>query len=99
MLASCHEHPFDVINLHNPYTTRVALTYNVIMINDNNTKGGDDMKTMTATELAASLNVSPKSLRAYLRRAHTRNADAKNTTWAIDAKTCAAARKHFAAKR
>jgi len=68
------------------------------MNNDNNTKGGDDMKTMTATELAASLNVSPKTLRAYLRRVHTRNADAKNTTWAIDAKTCAAARKHFAAK-
>jgi len=68
------------------------------MNNDNKREGGDNMKTMTPNELAASLNVSPKTLRAYLRRVHTRDANAKNTTWAIDAKTCAAARKHFAAK-
>jgi len=65
------------------------------MIN-NNTKGGDNM---TPTELANELNVSPKTLRAYLRRAHTRHADAKNTTWRIDAKTARAARKHFAAAK
>jgi hypothetical protein len=61
-------------------------------------KGGHNMKTMTATELAAACNVNAKTLRAYLRRVHTRDANAKNTTWAIDAKTCAAARKHFAAR-
>lgn len=98
MLAPCHERLFVVTNLHNPYTTALTRVYNDHMINEH-TKGGDDMKTMTPTELAASLNVSPKTLRAYLRRVHTRAADAKNTTWAIDAKTCAAARKHFAAKR
>lgn len=97
MVSDQHEHPFDVNDLHNPYKTASRVVYNQHM-NNEHTKGGDDMKTMTATELAASLNVSPKTLRAYMRRVHTRNADAKNTTWAIDAKTCAAARKHFAAK-
>jgi orotate phosphoribosyltransferase-like protein len=62
-----------------------------------NVKGGNAMsKTMTPNALATELNVSPKTLRAYLRRVHTRDVNAKNTSWAIDVKTCNAARKHFA---
>jgi predicted site-specific integrase-resolvase len=60
------------------------------------TKGGDDMaKTMTPTELALELNVSPKTLRGWLRKHHTRPVNVKNTSWALDAKTCNAARKAF----
>jgi orotate phosphoribosyltransferase-like protein len=52
-------------------------------------------KTITPTELATELNVSPKTLRGWLRKHHTRAAQAKNTSWAIDTKTANAARKAF----
>lgn len=55
--------------------------------------------TITPKMLALELNISAKTLRGYLRKHHTRNAQAKNTTWAIDAKTANAVRKAFAAKR
>lgn len=57
------------------------------------------MKTTTPKQLALELNVTPKRLRAHLRKYHARTLDAKNTTWAIDAKTANACRKAFAAKR
>lgn len=64
-----------------------------IVINEH-TKGGDDMaKVMTPTELANELGISPKTLRGWLRKHHTRPVNVKNTSWALDAKTCAAARK------
>lgn len=66
------------------------------IVNIKHTKGGDDMaKTMTPTELATELAISPKTLRGWLRKHHTRNASVKNTSWALDTKTCNAARKAF----
>jgi len=75
---------------------RVVVCNNHI-VNNEHTKGGDDMaKVMTPTELAGELNISPKTLRGWLRKHHTRPVNVKNTSWALDAKTCNAARKAFA---
>jgi hypothetical protein len=52
-------------------------------------------KTLTPTELAQELNLSPKTLRGWLRKHHTRDVNVKNTSWALDAKTQNAARKAF----
>jgi len=52
-------------------------------------------KTYTPKELAAEIGIDPKVLRAYLRKAHTRVAEAKNTSWIIDEATATAARKAF----
>jgi hypothetical protein len=52
-------------------------------------------KVITPTELATELNMSPKTLRGWLRKHHARAATAKNTSWGIDAKTANAARKAF----
>ena len=62
------------------------------------TKGGDKMaaKTYTPSELAKELGISPKVLRAWLRKDHARAAEAKNTSWVITAKVAADARKVFA---
>ena len=56
-------------------------------------------KTYTPTELAKELGVSPKVLRAYLRKEHTRAAEAKNTSWVIPTAVAAKARKAFAKNR
>jgi len=53
-------------------------------------------KTYSATELAKECGVSPKVLRAYLRKEHTRVAEAKNTTWVIPAAVATKAKKAFA---
>lgn len=53
-------------------------------------------KTYTPKELAAELGVDPKVLRNWLRKEHTRLAEAKNTSWVITAKVAADARKAFA---
>jgi len=53
-------------------------------------------KTYTPKELAAELGVDPKVLRGWLRKEHTRVAEAKNTSWVITAKVAADARKNFA---
>lgn len=53
-------------------------------------------RTYTPKELAAELGISPKVLRAYLRKEHTRTADAKNTSWVIPTTVANAARKNFA---
>jgi len=47
-------------------------------------------------DLAKELGIDAKVLRNYLRKEHTRAAEAKNTSWSIDAKVAAAARKAFA---
>jgi hypothetical protein len=56
-------------------------------------------KTMTAKELAEACGVDPKVLRNWLRKEYPRVAEAKNTTWVIDAKIAAAAKKAFAKNR
>lgn len=51
--------------------------------------------TTTPKALAEEIGVSPKVLRAYLRRNHSRADEAKNTSWVIPAKVANAARKAF----
>lgn len=53
-------------------------------------------KTYTPTELAKELGISPKVLRAWLRKEHARTAEAKNTSWVVTAKVAGLARKAFA---
>jgi DNA-binding CsgD family transcriptional regulator len=53
-------------------------------------------KNYTPKDLAEELGVSPKVLRAYLRRNHTRNAEAKNTSWVISEAVAKKARAAFA---
>jgi len=55
-------------------------------------------KTYTPNQLAKALDVSPKQLRAYLRANFTRPADAKGTSWVIDAATAKAVVAHFKPK-
>jgi len=70
----------------------------VNVANHEGAKGGDKMaaRTYTPTELAKELGISPKVLRAWLRKEHTRTAEAKNTSWVVTAKVAADARKAFA---
>lgn len=46
-------------------------------------KGGETMTTkrMTVKEIAAETGANPKTIRAYLRRNATRDADAKGSRW------------------
>jgi uncharacterized protein YjcR len=71
------------------------------MINDNTREEVKTMspKTYTPTQLAADLGISPKVLRAYLRKEHTRAPEAKNTSWVIPASVAAKAKKAFAKNR
>jgi hypothetical protein len=52
-------------------------------------------KTYTPKALAAEIGIDPKVLRAYLRKNHTRIAEAKNTSWIIPETVAKAARKAF----
>lgn len=52
--------------------------------------------TTTPKALAEEIGVSPKVLRAYLRRNHQRAAEAKNTTWVIPKNVADKARAAFA---
>lgn len=52
-------------------------------------------KTYTPKELAEELGVSPKVLRAYLRRNHARTDEAKNTSWVITEAVAKKARVAF----
>jgi hypothetical protein len=52
----------------------------------------------TPSELAAELKVDAKRLRAYLRSTHTRNPEAKNTSWALSEAQARDVREHFKAK-
>jgi len=90
----------DAEHLQFHYRTRAFVVYDDHMIENENTRGGDDMaKTYSASELAQEIGVNAKVLRSYLRRNHTRVAEAKNTTWVIDAKVANAAKKAFAKNR
>ena len=53
-------------------------------------------KTYRPADLAKELGIDPKVLRAWLRKNHTRTAEAKNTSWVITATVAADARKAFA---
>jgi len=68
------------------------------MINDNTREEVKTMtpKTYTPAQLALELGISPKVLRAYLRKEHTRAPEAKNTSWVIPAAVAAKAKKAFA---
>lgn len=59
------------------------------------TKTTKTAKTYSPKELAAEIGVDAKVLRAYLRKNHTRDATAKNTSWIIPASVADAARKAF----
>lgn len=84
--------------------TGLWIVYCVCMNNTRQTQKGVNsnmaktktQKTYTPKELAESLGISPKVLRAYLRKEHARSADAKNTSWVIPASVAAQAKKAFA---
>lgn len=82
--------------------TRLWIVYCVCMNNTRHTRKGvphkmaKTAKTYTPKELAAELGISPKVLRAYLRKEHSRTADAKNTSWVIPTPVANSARKAFA---
>ncbi len=50
---------------------------------------------LTPKVLAEELHVSPKTLRAWLRKNASRDLEQKSTAWVIDSKTASRARKHF----
>ena len=52
-------------------------------------------KSLTPKVLADELNISPKTLRAWLRKNHARDLELKSTQWAISVKAANSARKHF----
>jgi hypothetical protein len=51
----------------------------------------------TPKALAAEIGIDPKVLRGHLRKAHTRVAEAKNTTWLIPADVAEEVKDHFEA--
>jgi len=53
-------------------------------------------KSFTPKELAAEIGIDPKILRNYLRKAHSRTLEAKNTAWIITPAVAADCRKAFA---
>jgi hypothetical protein len=58
-----------------------------------------DTPTMSPKALAAELDIDPKRLRGWLRSSDfARPAEAKNTTWTLDATVIEAARERFAPK-
>lgn len=50
---------------------------------------------ITPNELADTLSVSPKSLRAWLRTNYTRPLDAKNSSWFLSPEIVKAATEHY----
>ena len=59
-------------------------------------KRGDELsKSLTPQVLADELNVSAKTLRAWLRKNTPRELEQKSTAWAISKSAAAKARKHF----
>ena len=56
-----------------------------------------DAPVITPKVLAEEIGVNPKVLRSHLRKAFTRPAEAKNTSWLIPEDVAQAARDHFEA--
>lgn len=57
----------------------------------------DSPATITPKALADEIGINPKVLRAHLRKAFTRPAEAKNTSWLIPTDVADAAKAHFEA--
>ena len=55
----------------------------------------DEAKTMRPGDLADELEMSPKVLRAWLRKTYPRKSDEKNTSWHLSTDQVEAARNHF----
>lgn len=55
----------------------------------------DEESVMTPKALATELEVSPKTLRSFLRREFPRSAQEKNTSWKLTEDQVAKAREHF----
>jgi len=51
---------------------------------------------VTPTALAAEIGINPKVLRSHLRKVHTRDAEAKNTTWLIPNEVAEEVKAHYA---
>jgi hypothetical protein len=54
-------------------------------------------KTYRPEQIASALGISGKIVRAYLRKTFPRPANAKGTTWVLDAKQAGSTLKHFKA--
>jgi hypothetical protein len=86
-----------VVKVYRMHTVFARSACRIHVVNDEHAKEVNDMKkTYTANDLAKELGISPKVLRAYLRKEHTRALEAKNTTWVIPAAVAAKAKKAFA---
>lgn len=55
-------------------------------------------KTFRPEEIALTLGISGKIVRAYLRQTYTRPVEAKGTTWVLNAKQAADTIAHFKAR-
>lgn len=55
----------------------------------------EDATPLRPNDLAKELNISPKSLRGWLRTNFTRPLEAKNTSWELTPTIVEAAREHF----
>lgn len=58
-------------------------------------KGHQMSDVITPKALAAEIGIDPKVLRGHLRKAHTRDAAVKNTTWLIPADVAEEVKAHF----
>jgi predicted site-specific integrase-resolvase len=54
-----------------------------------------ETKTYNPEQIAESLGISGKQVRAYLRKAYTRPTDAKGTSWVLTREQAQATIKHF----
>jgi hypothetical protein len=66
-------------------------------LTDESEETESDQPPMTPKALAQELGINPKTLRAYLRREHTRSSQEKNTSWKLTDAQVEAARVHFTA--
>jgi uncharacterized protein YjcR len=62
---------------------------------DDETEETEEPQGMRPKDLAEQLDISPKSLRAFLRREFPRGAEEKNTNWFLSDAQVDAAMKHF----
>lgn len=81
-------------------TTHMRPLWHTVYVSQTQTNGGivANVKLYKgrASDLANELGIDAKVLRNYLRKNHTRPAEAKNTTWVIPESVANAARKAFA---
>jgi len=99
--------------IHSPYNFITTTCYDVYAFDDRTSAAPDvraatyklygrstmSDKTYSPKVLAEEIGVDAKVLRNYLRKHHTRLAEAKGTTWVIDEAAAQASREHFAKNR